>query len=270
MTATRAQEGGGPPPGWPASAVPRDPPLAAPAVSASIGGVVVPVAEVAMTESAAFAFPPVEPGFKRGATRAAPAPLPPQNDVVVTPTPLAALPPPVVPAAAPVAATPTVIDPIASAPVVPAIVETPAAALPPAAPTPSREVPVAAKPVAKATYVSSGPRSRLAVLAVIGVVLIGGTALGSFLVLRSSSASPTEETARPAKNPKKAGKKQATATHTSFKEADEPVVEDTPTPTMQAEPDPPAEPTADASATAVPTVSPKRALPLRRFPQPKR
>lgn len=267
MTTTRHGSEGGPPPGWPAAAVPSAVPAAVadPALAAMPG----PVA----TE---FAFPPVDPGFKRGAPTPIPhvaASLPATSGygAATSPKPpeaLASSPTLVMERTTPVMGAPAIAAPgVAGLPAHAQPMEAvPIAPLAVAPPVPLPAVSVAEPP---AKLVRSGG-SRLAVLAVIGVVLIGGTALGSFLYLRKSSASAAEDaSASPAaKRPKKGAKKAPTAAPDST----EPVVEDTPPPAMQADsaaPEASGAPTASgASAKALPHLKP-RITPLRRAPAPK-
>ncbi|MFO0618787.1 MAG: hypothetical protein U0414_39725 [Polyangiaceae bacterium] len=244
---------GGPPPGWPVSAVPRpsDASIAAVPVSA---------------DAPNFAFPPVDPGFKRGA----PSVAQPLHTAVTQPDQALAQPAQPIQLTEPDAG--SVAGPWAGAPPPsPA-----AAAAPPPVVAESAPNAVAAGPIASplTAVVSTAPRvatpppkqrSRVAVLAAIGAVLIAGTAIGSFLYLRSSTASPTTDASAHAARPKKGGKKAPAAPTTSVASADEPVVEDTPPPKMQtATAAESAAPTATAESTARPSLN-KRGLPLRRL-----
>lgn len=123
-------------------------------------------------------------------------------------------------------------------------------------------------PVATPPPRASSPRTRVGVLVALGVVLVGGTALGSFLYLRKTPASP-DESASSAPKPSKKGKRPA-ASATAASSAD-PMVEDTPPPTMQADSattDPGAASAAPSTSTA--PHSKPRVGPLRRVPVLKR
>lgn len=275
MTTTQ----GGPPPGWPASAVPRAAQPPSPA-AAPPGADVVPVAVA--TE---LAFPPVEPGFKRGRRATIPgstapvgplpAPSPPPLHDALTPTATLVMQAPTVATSA--TTTPVMgLAPSVGLPpaplgvgVTPVVEVGPAAIAPPGLRPPS-DAPVEAvlaPPVIAGAARPSGSRSRVLVLAIVGVVIVAGTALGSFLFLRTPSSPDTDASAAPARPSKKA-KKGAAATASAH--ASGPVVEDTPTPDMQspsASPDAPADASAAPSATVSAGNRLKPRLPMNRMMQ---
>lgn len=261
---------GGPPPGWPSAAVPR----------------LAPQVEAPVAPTSELAFPPVEPGFKRGVQRTLVMTPAATSPVVTAPQP--AMSPVVVPAASAESALLTTnlsagathsFAPTHGAPQPTPTTSTTGgldaiAVLPLDAPPPplgldatgaTRDASPAPRPPPTA-YAPPASRSRLVVLGIIGAVLIGGTAIGSFLYLRSSSASPKDESsaARPKRSKKGAPSATPAASAPHPGSADEPVVEDTPTPTMKPDTETPSEspPTAEATASAAP---PKRPLPIRRL-----
>lgn len=300
MTTTPRSEGqGGPPPGWPAAAVPAVPPVAVggPAATPVVVGAPrstdVGATTAVGVAAAELAFPPVDPGFKRGAVvRFAPAPVPAAQPVAqpmtagnqvlesvpnaggVPPSAIAGghgaggsangvatSPPLVVDRTTPVIAGPTAA---LGAPVIAPI--TPAAQPPLGEPAAARaEIPLATPPARAAS-----PRSRLGLLAALGVVLVGGAALGSFLFLRSSSSQSDELPASSAKPMKSAKKGKRSTPAAAASGASEAVVEDTPPPTMQADSAAPAEAASAAPSTSSAPHSRLRVPPLKRLPPMKR